>query len=146
MAPPGGEASARVSALHAGVERLLGTACVDRELCRALLRDPVGTARGFGLSEADASLLSGIRATDLPGLARALLPRLRRSLARPTPTCTEHGLPASRQPEAGATGQGRRTGRGCARPWPVVAACESGASSRMPMHDPGEAAGAAPES
>ena len=86
--------SARVPALHAGVERLLGTACVDREVCRALLRDPVGTARDFGLGEAEASLLEGIRAADLPGLARALLPRLRRPPSSAPPG--ESGRPGGR--------------------------------------------------
>lgn len=62
--------------LHAGFERLLGTACVDHDLGHALLQDPRGTALRFGLAQEDAELIADIRAADLRTLARQLLPRL----------------------------------------------------------------------
>ena len=72
MAPP----PMRRPTLHAGFERLLGTACVDHELGHALLQDPRGTAIRFGLAPADVELIADIRASDLRTLARQLLPRL----------------------------------------------------------------------
>lgn len=63
-------------ALHAGYERLIGTAAIDSSLHRALLRDPRGTALKFGLSADDAAMAADIRATDLRSFAATLLPRL----------------------------------------------------------------------
>lgn len=62
--------------LHAGYERLVGTALVDSKLATALLRDPRGTALRFGLEPADAEVVADIRAVDLRSFATALLPRL----------------------------------------------------------------------
>jgi len=62
--------------LHPGFERLIGAAAVDPALGRALLRDPRGTALGFGLAADDADLAAGIHAIDLRAFASALLPRL----------------------------------------------------------------------
>jgi len=62
--------------LHAGYERLIGGAMVDRDLHVALLGDPEGTARAFGISAQDAVLCADIRATTIQQFAAALLPRL----------------------------------------------------------------------
>jgi hypothetical protein len=62
--------------LHAGYERLIGTAFVDSRLANDLLHDPRGTALAFGLTAADAEMAADIRAGDLRTFATALLPRL----------------------------------------------------------------------
>ncbi len=66
----------RHRALHAGYERLIGGAVVDSALRAALLRDPEGTARAFGITTEDAVLCADIRATTMQQFAAALLPRL----------------------------------------------------------------------
>ena len=62
--------------LHAGFERLIGTASVDSAVRRALLRDPWATAMAFGLSDADSALVADIHAADLRAFAAALVPHL----------------------------------------------------------------------
>jgi hypothetical protein len=62
--------------LHAGYERLLGTALVDGEVKNRLLRNPKETALTFGISPVDVEMVADIRATDLRAFATALLPRL----------------------------------------------------------------------
>ncbi len=62
--------------LHAGFERLVGTAIVDREVRAALLRDPQQAALAFGIGPADAAKVADIRASDLQAFAQALLPRI----------------------------------------------------------------------
>jgi hypothetical protein len=62
--------------LHAGFERLIGTAFTDPSLKQNLLRDPHATALQFGLTHADAAMVADIRAGDMRAFATALLPRL----------------------------------------------------------------------
>lgn len=62
--------------LHAGFERLIGTAFTDRDLKQDLLRDPRTTALQFGLTHADAEMVSDIHVKDLRSFALALMPRL----------------------------------------------------------------------
>ncbi len=62
--------------LHAGFERLIGTAATDTTFSSALLRDPRSTALQFGITAADAEIVADIHAPDLRSFATALLPRL----------------------------------------------------------------------
>lgn len=62
--------------LHAGYERLMGSAVVNQRLASDLLRDPRGTALAFGLAPSDAEVVADIRASDLGAFAAVLLPRL----------------------------------------------------------------------
>lgn len=66
----------RRTALHSGFERLIGAAMVDRDLSSELLRDPCATALSFGLSTADADLVSDIRSPDMRHFATALVGRI----------------------------------------------------------------------
>jgi hypothetical protein len=63
-------------ALHAGFERLIGTAFTDPRLKQDLLRDPRSAALQFGLTRADAEMVSDIHVKDLRAFAIALMPRL----------------------------------------------------------------------
>ena len=54
---------------HANLERLIGTALVDREFCAALLRSPVEVAIGFGLSDEEVGILKSASASTLEDLA-----------------------------------------------------------------------------
>ncbi len=65
-----------VPPVEQGIERLLGTAFLDRELARRLLRDPGPTALAFGLSATEAARIADLRAVDLVAFARALSSRL----------------------------------------------------------------------
>jgi len=62
--------------LHAGIERLMGTALVDAAVRRSLLHDPQQAALEFGLPTTDAAIVADIHAPDLRTFAQALLPRL----------------------------------------------------------------------
>jgi hypothetical protein len=62
--------------LHAGFERLIGTAAVDHSFGDALLGNPRATALKFGLSPKDAAIVADIQARDLRTFASILLPRL----------------------------------------------------------------------
>jgi hypothetical protein len=62
--------------LHAGFERLIGTAAVDSAFGTALLQNPRATALQFGIAPHDAEIVADIRARDLRAFATALLPRL----------------------------------------------------------------------
>jgi hypothetical protein len=62
--------------LHAGFERLIGTAFTDPSLKQNLLRDPRATALQFGLTGADAEMVSDIHVKDLRAFATVLMPRL----------------------------------------------------------------------
>ena len=62
--------------LHAGFERLIGTAATDPVFSSALLRNPRATALKFGIAPKDAEIIADIRARDLRAFATALLPRL----------------------------------------------------------------------
>jgi len=62
--------------LHAGFERLVGTAIVDPKVRAALLRDPQKAALTFGIGSADAAKIADIRATDLQDFVKALFPRI----------------------------------------------------------------------
>ena len=62
--------------LHAGFERLIGTAATDHTFSMDLLGNPHATALRFGLSPVDAALVSDIQARDLRTFASILLPRL----------------------------------------------------------------------
>jgi hypothetical protein len=58
------------------IERLLGSAFLDGDVARRLLREPGPTALSFGLSPAEAALIGDLRAVDLVAFARALSARL----------------------------------------------------------------------
>ena len=62
--------------LHAGFERLVGTAIVDPKVRAALLRDPQKAALAFGIESADAAKVADIRANDLQDFVKALFPRI----------------------------------------------------------------------
>lgn len=62
--------------LHAGFERLIGTAATDKAFNSALLRNPRAAALEFGLTLHDADIVSDIHARDLRTFASVLLPRL----------------------------------------------------------------------
>lgn len=62
--------------LHAGYERLIGSAIIDCDLRAALLRDPERTARTFGISAEDAALCADIYVSTMQQFAASLLPRL----------------------------------------------------------------------
>ncbi len=62
--------------LHAGFERLIAAAAVDRKARASLLRDPRSAALAFGLTTPDADIVADIRASDLKSFAMALLPRI----------------------------------------------------------------------
>ncbi len=62
--------------LHAGFERLIGTAAVDHSFGADLLGNPRATALKFGLSPKDAAMVADIQARDLRTFATILLPRL----------------------------------------------------------------------
>jgi hypothetical protein len=62
--------------LHAGFERMIGTAAVDGVFSAALLSDPHGTALKFGIAPREAAMVADIQAHDLRTFATMLLPRL----------------------------------------------------------------------
>jgi hypothetical protein len=66
-------ASFRSQPLHAGFERLMGTAVVDKRLANSLLCDPRSTAITFGIAAHDADKIAHIRATSLSSFAQALI-------------------------------------------------------------------------
>lgn len=74
--------------LHAGFERLIGSAFTDAALKQDLLGNPRATALRFGLSRADAEIVADIRATDLRAFAGTLLPRLYGKVDPRVPYCT----------------------------------------------------------
>lgn len=62
--------------LHAGYERLIGTAAIDHDLSVELLGDPRTTAISFGISPSDADLVADIHAVDLRQFSATLVSRL----------------------------------------------------------------------
>jgi len=52
---------------------LVGAALTDQRFCQALLNNPAGTARRFGLAPEEAEVLSGIHARSLSDFAGQLL-------------------------------------------------------------------------